>query len=364
MPEALLRALDITIGRRVDGLLAGDYRSACSARAPSSRRCAPYVPGDDVRRIDWNVTARTGEPHVRVHLAERVLVTWLVLDTSPSMRVRHRRPPQGRRRRGRRARGRPRGHAPRQPARRRHLRRRRPARRCPPRQGRVGLIGLLAALRAEHEVGDGATASARPRSARRRAGRARSRGSARSSWSSPTSAARSTGAGRCSSSPAATTSSRSRSATRASRSCPNAGDLWLVDPETGRQLRVDTRERASSAPASPPPPSRGAKRPAPDARLARRPPRRALDRPATGSGRSALFLQRGAALSFQSPLWLLAARRRSGARRRSTSSSSGGASGTAPRSRPRHSSRTVVDRSPGLAPPPPARRPARRRSRR
>ena len=45
----------------------------------------PYVPGDDVRRIDWNVTARTSEPHVRVDLAERVLVTWLVLDTSPSM---------------------------------------------------------------------------------------------------------------------------------------------------------------------------------------------------------------------------------------------------------------------------------------
>jgi uncharacterized protein (DUF58 family) len=38
-----------------------------------------------VRRIDWNVTARTGEPHVRVDLAERVLVTWLVLDTTPSM---------------------------------------------------------------------------------------------------------------------------------------------------------------------------------------------------------------------------------------------------------------------------------------
>ena len=45
----------------------------------------PYVAGDDVRRIDWNVTARTGEPHVRVDLAERVLVTWLVLDTSVSM---------------------------------------------------------------------------------------------------------------------------------------------------------------------------------------------------------------------------------------------------------------------------------------
>ena len=45
----------------------------------------PYEPGDDVRRIDWNVTARTGVPHVRVELAERVLVTWLVLDASASM---------------------------------------------------------------------------------------------------------------------------------------------------------------------------------------------------------------------------------------------------------------------------------------
>ena len=45
----------------------------------------PYEPGDDVRRIEWNVTARTGETHVRVELAERVLVTWLVLDASASM---------------------------------------------------------------------------------------------------------------------------------------------------------------------------------------------------------------------------------------------------------------------------------------
>jgi uncharacterized protein (DUF58 family) len=44
-----------------------------------------YEPGDDVRRIEWNVTARTGQPHVRVELAERVLVTWLVLDSSASM---------------------------------------------------------------------------------------------------------------------------------------------------------------------------------------------------------------------------------------------------------------------------------------
>ena len=45
----------------------------------------PYKLGDDVRLIDWNVTARTGEPHVRVHVAERAVETWLLLDTSASM---------------------------------------------------------------------------------------------------------------------------------------------------------------------------------------------------------------------------------------------------------------------------------------
>src|SRR5207253_6636456 len=74
------------IGRRLNGVLAGDYRSAVHGDGTELAQVRPYVPGDDVRRIDWNVTARTLEPHVRVHLAERVLVTWLVLDTSPSMR--------------------------------------------------------------------------------------------------------------------------------------------------------------------------------------------------------------------------------------------------------------------------------------
>src|SRR5262249_5088847 len=86
MPDALLRALDIRIGRRVNGLLAGDYRSALHGEGTELAQIRPYEPGDDVRRIEWNVTARTGEPHVRVQMAERVLVTWLVLDTSPSMR--------------------------------------------------------------------------------------------------------------------------------------------------------------------------------------------------------------------------------------------------------------------------------------
>jgi uncharacterized protein (DUF58 family) len=85
MPDALLRALDLTIGRRVEGLLAGDHRSRLLGRGSELAQVRPYVPGDDVRLIDWNVTARTGEPHVRVQLAERVLVTWIALDLSPSM---------------------------------------------------------------------------------------------------------------------------------------------------------------------------------------------------------------------------------------------------------------------------------------
>jgi uncharacterized protein (DUF58 family) len=82
---ASLRALELAIARRVDGLLAGDYRSAFPGIGSELHQVRLYEPGDDVRRIEWNVTARTGKPHVRVELAERVLVTWLVLDASASM---------------------------------------------------------------------------------------------------------------------------------------------------------------------------------------------------------------------------------------------------------------------------------------
>ncbi len=80
-----LRALDLAIGRRVGGMLSGDYRSAFAGVGTELYQVRAYQPGDDVRRIDWNVTARTGETHVRVELAERVLVTWIVLDASASM---------------------------------------------------------------------------------------------------------------------------------------------------------------------------------------------------------------------------------------------------------------------------------------
>src|SRR5256714_8573566 len=85
LSSSSLRALELSVGRRVDGLLAGDYRSAFAGVGSELWQVRPYEPGDDVRRIEWNVTARTDVPHVRVELAERVLVTWLVLDASASM---------------------------------------------------------------------------------------------------------------------------------------------------------------------------------------------------------------------------------------------------------------------------------------
>ncbi|HEU5315903.1 MAG TPA: DUF58 domain-containing protein, partial [Chloroflexota bacterium] len=85
VPPAALRALDLTVRRRVLGLAAGEHRAASLGMGTELAQVRPYEPGDDVRRIDWNVTARTRIPHVRVHVAERALDTWLVLDLSPSM---------------------------------------------------------------------------------------------------------------------------------------------------------------------------------------------------------------------------------------------------------------------------------------
>ncbi|MGZ8694862.1 MAG: DUF58 domain-containing protein [Gaiellaceae bacterium] len=83
--ETQLRKLDLTVRRRVDALLVGDHRATTLGEGTELAQVRPYVVGDDVRRIDWNVTARTGEAHVRAHVAERTVNTWLLLDTSPSM---------------------------------------------------------------------------------------------------------------------------------------------------------------------------------------------------------------------------------------------------------------------------------------
>ncbi len=238
MAEGLLRALDISIGRRVEGLLAGDFRSNLLGSGTELAMIRPYVAGDDVRRIDWAVTARTGEPHVRVDLAERVLVTWLVLDTSVSMQF---------------------GTADRRKADVAegvavaigHLSTRRgnrlgvmtfggeESRAIPPRQGRVGLVGLLAALRTEPPAeGPGSTTLA---TALRRTGalaRQRSlvvvvsdfRGD--QEWRRPLLQL----AGHHDVVAVEVRDQREQELT-------NVGLLYLVDPETGRQLRVDTRSR-------------------------------------------------------------------------------------------------------------------------
>jgi uncharacterized protein (DUF58 family) len=85
LPEAALRSLDLAVRRRVDSVLSGEFRSSQLGVATELAQVRPYEAGDDVRQIDWLATARTNEPHVRVHVAERALTTWLLLDRSASM---------------------------------------------------------------------------------------------------------------------------------------------------------------------------------------------------------------------------------------------------------------------------------------
>ena len=238
MPEGLLRALDVSIARRMEGLLAGDFRSNLLGTGSELAMVRPYVPGDDVRRIDWNVTARTNEPHVRVDLAERVLVTWLVLDTSPSMQF---------------------GTADRRKAdvaegvaiALGHLATRRgnrlglvtfggtADRSLPPRQGRVGLVGLLSALREEPEdARNGATALGNAIERTGALARQRSLVVVVSDFRGPRDWRR----------PLLELAGRHDVVAVEVRDpreqeLSNVGLLWLVDPETGRQLRVDTRSR-------------------------------------------------------------------------------------------------------------------------
>lgn len=82
---AALRRLELQVTRRLDGMLAGDYRGLLPGQGTELAEGRPYAPGDDVRRIDWNLTARMDEPHVRATDADRELTTWLVVDTSASL---------------------------------------------------------------------------------------------------------------------------------------------------------------------------------------------------------------------------------------------------------------------------------------
>ncbi|WP_406314247.1 DUF58 domain-containing protein [Streptosporangium sp. NBC_01639] len=84
--EQALRRLELTIVRRLDGLLHGSYQGLLPGPGSEYGDSRVYVPGeDDIRRMDWAVTARTTVPHVRDLIADRELETWALADLSPSM---------------------------------------------------------------------------------------------------------------------------------------------------------------------------------------------------------------------------------------------------------------------------------------
>jgi uncharacterized protein (DUF58 family) len=85
MPQRLVEALDLVVAHRTAGTLPGDRRAAGVGAGTELAQLRPYEFGDDVRHIDPSATARTGDPHVRLHVPERTLTTWIVLDISPSM---------------------------------------------------------------------------------------------------------------------------------------------------------------------------------------------------------------------------------------------------------------------------------------
>jgi uncharacterized protein (DUF58 family) len=251
----LLRALDLHIRRRMEGLLAGDHRSTILGSGTELAQVRPYEIGDDVRQIDWNVTARTGEVHVRVQVAERVLVTWVVLDMSPSMAF---------------------GTADRRKAdvaegvavAVSHVASRRgnrlgvvtfgdgPTRTLPPRQGRAGMLGLLLALGGLPEQPPPPAQGSEPTSLARAlawtAGIARQRSvvvvvsdfRGPRDWRRPLLEL----AGRHELLAVEIRDPREQE-------LPSVGALWLVDPETRRLIRADTasahlRERFATAAAN------------------------------------------------------------------------------------------------------------------
>jgi uncharacterized protein (DUF58 family) len=83
--EPLLRRLELTVRNKLDGLLQGNYLGLVPGPGSEAGDSRQYFPGDDVRRMDWPVTARTMVPHVRQTIADRELETWLVVDLSPSL---------------------------------------------------------------------------------------------------------------------------------------------------------------------------------------------------------------------------------------------------------------------------------------
>ena len=84
-PEAILRRLEWTVMRRLDGLLHGDYRTLFRGFGLDLADIREYQYGDDVRHIDWNVTARLQTPYVREYHEDREITAWFLLDLSRSI---------------------------------------------------------------------------------------------------------------------------------------------------------------------------------------------------------------------------------------------------------------------------------------
>jgi uncharacterized protein (DUF58 family) len=239
VPPAVLRSLDLAVLRRVESLVPGEHLTPQVGAGTELATIRPYQPGDDVRHIDWNVTARMREPHVRVHVGERALTAWLVLDVSASMAF-----GTADRRKADVAEGVALAVG--------HVATRRGNRLgvvafgagepkvMRPRQGRLGLLQLLAELRAEHE-GEAAGMTSLGAAISGVAAVARQRGlvvlvsdfRGDRDWEAPL------------------RSLRARHGVLAVEirdprelELPPIGDRWLVDPETGRQLQVNTSRRS------------------------------------------------------------------------------------------------------------------------
>jgi uncharacterized protein (DUF58 family) len=84
-PERILLRLDWQVIRRLDGMLQGDYRSLFYGYGVDFADLREYQPEDDIRYIDWNVTARMNTPYVRQYIEDREVTAWFLLDLSPSM---------------------------------------------------------------------------------------------------------------------------------------------------------------------------------------------------------------------------------------------------------------------------------------
>ena len=84
-PERILQRIDWQVVRRLDGQLQGDYRSLFFGYGIDFADLREYQPEDDIRYIDWNVTARMNTPYIRRYVEDREITAWFLLDLSPSM---------------------------------------------------------------------------------------------------------------------------------------------------------------------------------------------------------------------------------------------------------------------------------------